>query len=651
MKTFDLSVLPWQLSGWTPYSWEFAQGMETGAASRAEIPPVPATIPGSVQLALREAGILPDWNDALHARDCEWVENRHWIFKTDLPKEWIESGKQIRLRCLGLDYAGSVLINGTKAGTFCGSFTPCSFDLTPHLGLETNRLAIGFECPPRWLGQLGHTSRMKEWKPRFNYTWDWTSRLVQLGIWDDISLEVSDGDAFGVVACHASADAATRHGKIQCQGTLRGEGGEKIHLSLDRNGTTIRKETIAREAWEAGFTWDQISVELWHPNGTGDQPLYTLSCQLVDAAGTLLDEASRTIGFKQVDWESCRNAPPEADPWICVVNGEALFLQGVNWTPIRPNFADVTAADYRQRLELYRDLGCNIMRVWGGAFLEKQIFYDLCDELGLLVWQEFPLSSSGIDNWPPEDERSISDLAAIAHSYIERRRHHVSLLLWCGGNELQGALDGGKQGIGKPIDSTHPLMKRLAQVVSAEDPERRFLPTSSSGPRFAAEEADFGKGLHWDVHGPWIAAGDLDGDWKRYWENDDALFRSETGAPGASPVDIIREFKGPFEEMPATVANPLWRRTSWWIEWPEYLREHGAEPTSLETYVAWSQERQSRALVIAARACKDRFPECGGFIVWMGHDSFPCTANTAIVDFHGRPKPAALALREVFREK
>jgi beta-mannosidase len=99
--------------------------------------------------------------------------------------------------------------------------------------------------------------------------------------------------------------------------------------------------------------------------------------------------------------------------------------------------------------------------------------------------------------------------------------------------------------------------------------------------------------------------------------------------------------------MPGTADNPLWNRhTSWWVEWPRFVEEHGREPRDLEEYVAWSQSRQSKALSIAVKACKDRFPRCGGVLLWTGHDCFPCAANTSIVDFDGNPKPAALALKK-----
>ncbi|MBI4928358.1 MAG: hypothetical protein HY835_11370, partial [Anaerolineae bacterium] len=215
-------------------------------------------------------------------------------------------------------------------------------------------------------------------------------------------------------------------------------------------------------------------------------------------------------------------------------------------------------------------------------------------------------------------------------------------------NELQGAIDGGKVGIGKPVDLNHPLIARFAAIVADLDPGRRFLPSSSSGPRFSAEAADFGKGLHWDVHGPWKLPGSMD-EWRAYWREIDSLFNSEVGAPGASPAEVIRATRGDLPELPGTVDNPLWRRTLWWIEWPEFVQELGREPASLDEFVAWSQSRQAEALHIVSAALKSKFPRCGGVIFWMGHDSFPCTTNTSLLDFYGKPKPAALAVGEVFK--
>jgi beta-mannosidase len=638
----DLGPLQWQITGLSPFQWQWERGGKPEGPWTADVSALPARVPGSVQGALRRAGLLPDWNMGLEHRACEWVENRHWLFEAILPDDWFRPGQRHVLACDGLDGNGWVFLNGREVGTFANAFLPQRFDLTPAVRAAGNRLQIVFGLSPRWLGQIGFTSRFTDWKPRFNYTWDWIARLVQVGIWDAIRLEVTDGTAnLSAARCQPGFDHAAGVGSVRVWCDQAGDRG-RVRLELRAGTELIAVHDAAASELRNGLSWNDLEVKPWWPNGMGKQVLYTLTCRLVGDNGGEGDSRTWRIGFRAIEWRSCAGAPAGADPWIYVVNGQAVFLQGVNWTPIRANFADVELAEYRRLAETYRDLGCNIVRVWGGAFLEKPVLYDLCDELGLLIWQEFPLSSSGIDNWPPEDAASIAALTAVAAAYIERRQHHAALLCWCGGNELQGALDGAKTGGGKPVDLSHQLMRAFADTVVRLDPGRRFLPSSSSGPLFYAHRAEYGKGLHWDVHGPWK------GESVEYWQEDDSLFRSEVGAPGASPADIIRGFAGGLDILPGTAANPLWRRTSWWIEWPEFVAEQKREPKDLEEYVAWSQQRQAVFLARAAHACKSRFPRCGGFIVWMGHDCFPCTANTAILDLFGRPKPAALALAEVF---
>jgi beta-mannosidase len=386
-------------------------------------------------------------------------------------------------------------------------------------------------------------------------------------------------------------------------------------------------------------------VEKWWPAHRGQQPLYDVRVELLDRRGRVLDIQTRRVGFREVRWRPCEGAPREAEPWILHVNGEPQFVAGVNWTPIRPNFADVTDVEIRARLETYRDLGFNLVRVWGGAVLERESFFHSCDELGLLVWQEFPYSSSGIDNWPPDDKAAAKRAGEIAESYIARRQHHASLVVWCGGNELQFGSGGKRTGGGVPVGYDHAPITAMQHAVRRLDPTRRFLPTSPFGPRFSIEPKAIGKGEHHCVHGPWKIPGPLRA-WKKYWDQSDALFHSEVGVPGAAGVKLIREFCGD-SGLPADETHPAWRHAAaWWIQWREFLAA-GGHPRSLEALVRWSQRCQAEGIAIALAACKRKFPRCGGFIVWMGHDAFPMPCNTAILDFHGQPKPAALALGEI----
>jgi beta-mannosidase len=617
--------------------------MELSELPSAEIRSIPAKVPGSVQWSLREAGLLPDWNVDENWRLCEWVEHRHWIYETDLPAEWLREGAQSRLVCLGLDYQGMIMLNGEIIGEFKGTHIPHDFDLTPHLADGRNTLRIIFDLPPRWLGQFGFTSKVTEWKTRFNYTWDWMPRLVQTGIWDGIYLEVGDGREIGAVAIDTDVNLAEQSGLLTLRGGIDGYGQGKIRVALYDGGTVIRSEKLSGSDYAAhGLDWTGLPVQLWWPNGEGDQPLYDLAIELLDDDGQKIDGITRRVGFRNVAWAPCEGAPGGADPWLCVVNGRPVFLQGVNFPPLLPNYADVTGEMHRQRIDTYRDLGLNIFRINGVGYLESETFYNLCDEAGIMVWQDVPLSSSGVDNYPPEDETTIREVCYILESFIERRRHHPSLIVWCGGNELQKV---NADGLSVPVDETHPLVAAMARVAQEKDPRRRFLATTATGPRFYAQPEDFGKGLHWDVHGPWKIAGTMD-DWRHYWENDDALFRSEAGCPGASPEALIRRYADRLDPMPVSVDNPMWRRPlTWWIEDDAFRNEKGRDPETLAEYVEWSQARQLEALVIAIRACRSRFPQCGGIMLWCGHDCFPCATNTSILDFDGNPKPAAGAFR------
>ena len=654
-KNHDLAKLKWTLCGWHPYGWypyqwndRKALSGELSKCTMADAGPVPMDVPGSVQQALRAAGLLPDWNVGENSRLCEWVENRHWTIQATLPPEWTRAPGRKILRCNGLDYQGRVFVNTREAGTFGNAMIPHVFDLTELLGDGPCRLTIVLTEIPDYLGMFYWSSKVRHWKPRFNYVWDWMPRLVQVGIWDDITLEIDQGDSIDLLRAWSDYDFSAGLGSVTVNCRLSTADAQAVELALLDGRSVVQQQVLpveGRKQFEHRMA--SLAVDPWQPHGHGSRKLYRLRVRLLGAGGALLDEQDRPLGFREVVWKQCQGAPPGAEAWICCINGRDTFLQGVNWVPIRSIFADVTEQQYRQRLGVYRDLGVNLLRVWGGAVLEREPFYRLCDEMGLLVWQEFPLSSSGFDNAPPDDPQLVGEMSAIATSYIQRRQHHPALLLWCGGNELQTAHDGGPGG-GKPLDRSHPMLAEQARVVAALDPTRRFLPTSSSGPVECASRENFGKGWHHDVHGPWLHDGPLNS-WQTYWDNDDALFRSETGMPGASPAKVIRAFCGPYPPLPANHTNPMWMlASSSYLQGDEYLAQ-GGNPEDLAEFVAWSQKRQADALAYAVETCKRRFPACGGVILWMGHDSFPMLCSPSILDFNGQPKPAALAIGKIFR--
>jgi beta-mannosidase len=639
----DLTRCRWDLTGWRPLAWKYGRSVETTFWLEPEIGPLPGRLPGSVQQNLRDAAVVPDWNDGLNSLALEWVEHRHWMFETDLP----EMDAPPVFVADSLDYSGWVLVNRRIAGTFRGPHLPVEIDLAAAWGDEAGprRLAIVFGHPPECHGQVGYTSETRELKPRYNYSWDWCPRLVPLGACGGLRLIPRAALSARLGSMRTELDADLAEGRVVVRVEL--SAGAEVEIRCG-----VAKGRFVGNTGCNEFILCVKDPSVWWPKGSGDQKLHNVNITVFDSSATVLAEWSRRVGFKHVEWRPCEGAPKGARPWICAVNGRPIFLQGINWTPERLASMDATAAETEELVGLYREMGCNLVRVWGGAVLGSEALYDACDRAGLLVWQEFPLSSSGLDSVPPRDKEVIEELAGVARHFIRGRQRHASLLMWCGGNELQEGYEGGDPAKRHPCDESHPCLAAFAQVVAEEDPGRRFIPTSPSGPSFLGKRENFGKGVHHQVHGPWGLGDfrDMD-DWRDYWANDDALFRSEVGVAGAADVELLRRHSGGLPLWPPT--TPLWRHAAnWWTQEQRLVEPFADLPPdeALAAYVEHTRREQAEGLAIAAGACRARFPRCGGFVVWMGHDCFPCPANTSLIDFARQPKPAWHALRAVFRQ-
>ncbi len=640
MRSMSLAGADWSLACHWPNQWHMRN--DAPWLARPMLPPIPATVPGGVHADLLRAGLIPDWQNNIDAFASEWVEHRQWNYTrtVTLPAEF---DRRLTLECEGLDYAGHILIDDELAGSFEGTHLRHRFDLTGRVRPgRAFRLDIIFEPPPEVDGQIGWTSRTRIFKPRFGYEWDWCNRVVNVGIWQDLRIVSRGASSLEKIRVLPRLSGDLQSGTVLIAGEVAGERCRMRCVLTDGEGRAVHDSERPVEPGVLDETLAVGPVALWWPCTHGEQPLYHLRVTLLDEGGNESDVIERTIGFKQVTWRGNPGAPEGARPYLCEVNGQRVFLRGVNWVPLSPVYGAVARGQYEWMLQIYRNMNANVLRVWGGAILETETFYELCDQLGLLVWQEFPLSSSGIENWPPEDPEVIERLQGIGREYIERRCHHASHLLWCGGNELQGSLDGSKTAGGKPIDETHPLMQRWSRLVAELDPGKRFLATSPMGPRFTARPGDYGKGLHHHIHGPW--ANLPLSERNAYWNGDDSLFRSECGAPGCARPAALERHRGRGRLWPPDASNPVWLSpSSWWIPWDDVSREFGSipnDPGQLQAVVAASRYLQAESYRYAAESVRRHFPHCGGFIIWMGHDCVHCPSNNSVVEIDGATKPA-----------
>ncbi|HPZ99371.1 MAG TPA: glycoside hydrolase family 2 TIM barrel-domain containing protein [Phycisphaerae bacterium] len=692
MKTLSLNGTDWTVTGYWQNQWRFERAGDLGQSKRVPVPAVPAVVPGAVHADLLRAGIIPNWQDGLNAEKTEWVNNREWMYaKTvTVPAEWAaeESGGErteferdgggkprrslershgrsrgaIVLECDGLDYSGLVFVDGREVGTFEGTHLRHRFDLTGFVEPgQTFKLEILFHLSPQIEGVFGFTSRTRIFKPRFGYCWDWCPRVVNVGIWQDVRLVQRGPAEFEHARVQARVDDDLQRGHVRVVANVVGEPASVRYVVTDRDGVSVAS---GERPCEAGPLDLKILVEapgLWWPqtlrrDAAGDDGgsagtdrrraanLYRVRVELLDAAGQISDVIERPVGFRRVRWLDNPGAPAGAKPYLCEVNGVPLFIRGINWVPLSPFYGTVSRERYEAVLRLYANMNVNLIRVWGGAILETETFYELCDELGLMVWQEFPLSSSGVENWPPEDPDVIEHLQTIATEYIERRGHHASHVLWCGGNELQGGLDGSKTGVGKPVDELHPLMLRWQELLARIDPGKRFQATSPSGPMFYAHAENMGKGIHHQTHGPW-GWGDVSFDnVHAYWNRDDSLFRSENGVPGCSSMAALERHKGDASLWPPSESNRHWVvPAAAWIPWGDVTAAIGEipdDPAWLPLVVKIHRYMQAESYRYAAEACRRRFPNCSGYIIWMGHDNVHNTSNNSVVQIDGSTKPA-----------
>jgi len=656
-----LDGLDWQVTPLVPFQGDSGSVLqETWEPDPPSAPTghwIPATVPGDVLADAFDAGLVPDPNVDMNSRACEWVAQRDWLYRTRFTVPDSFHGKNLRLLFEGVDHECRVVLNGHVLGTHQGMMLPFEFDVSEHLRIpETNTLTILVRhAPPvdEVMGQIGWTSRARTWKARFAYGWDWCTRLLTVGIWKSVRL-VATGPAWiddVWVRPGVNIEGNKTQGHAEVRIRFRSNGDQEhadastVHARLlDPEGARLADASApvsfnSDSTAEACLDFHAASPRLWYPNGLGDQPLYRVNVEVHSASGEVSDRRSATFGFRDIVLEPNDDAPKDALPYTLVVNGKRLFIKGWNWVPHEHRYGRVQHERYRRLLDLARHAHCNLLRVWGGGFIERTEFYDLCDRFGLLVWQEFPLSSSGIDNEPPRDDAYLHSIEDQARQLVPLRRNHPSLAIWCGGNELMSEGN-------VPLDNTHPALARLKSVVRELDPGRSWIPTSASGPAAWPHSAPAGAGRLHDVHGPWQYQGPVE----QYilFNRIDPLMHGEFGVEGAANLTTLKRFVSTEHQFPPDASNPLWvHRASWWLH-REKLEAMFGLFEDIESFVRASQWMQAEGLRYAIESHRRRMGRCSMVMPWQLNEAFPNTACTNAVDYDGLPKPAYWWIRRAY---
>jgi beta-mannosidase len=609
---------------------------------------VPATVPGCVHADLLDEGLIPDPYLDRNELDVGWVGHSGWRYDRVLPAV-PEGFERTDLVFEGLDTVATVALDGRDLGGTRNMHRSYRFDVTGLVrpGSEVSvRFASAYAEAEAVRERLG--PRPNAYPEPFNFVrkmacsfgWDWGPSLVTAGIWRPVRLEswntariaqvrplitVSGGD--GRVEAHLSVE--------------RTEAGRSVELHATVEVAGLRTPVvIPAERDEATAAVTVPDPRLWWPLGQGDQPLYDCEIVLSDASGTVLDTWTKRIGFRDVELHSVPD--PHGTSFTLKINGRPVFARGVNWIPDDALPARVTPERYRRRLTQAADAGVNLIRVWGGGIYEDAAFYDICDELGLMVWQDFPFACAAY----PEEQPLRGEVDAEARENVVRLAPHPSLVLWNGNNEnLWGFRD---------WDWEEPLagnswgegyyLGLLPRIVAELDPTRPYTAGSPWSGSWAHHPNDpaHGTSHFWEV-------------WNRLdhtaYLNDVPRFAAEFGWQAPATYATIREAL-PDEDLapgsPGMLHHQKAEDGNGKLD--RGLAHHYAAPQTFDAWHYLTQVNQARAIATGIAHWRSHWPVCAGTVVWQLNDCWPVTSWAAI-DGAGRPKPLYFELRRLYADR
>jgi len=625
---------------------------------------ISARVPGTVHEALLAAGRIPDPFYGLNECDVQWVGEQDWLYRCvfDVDPAFLEAGP-VTLCCDGLDTVATVWVNGQCVLDADNMFVPWRVDVGASLRPGRNLLAIVFASALRvgkareaeWGARAvwnGDASRVYLRKAQYHYGWDWGPCLLTAGPWRSIRLEAASAriiDAYCPVEVAADLGSATIsvHVIIDVDQATDDAGALGVRLRLiDPRGAVIDQVEVPVEgANEAAHRFVVPDPELWWPNGYGAQPLYRLETTLV-RGDTALDRWEQRLGLRRLRLLQEPVAGEPGTSFVFEVNGLPIFCGGANWIPADSFTTRLTPQDYRTQLAQAAAANMVMLRVWGGGIYEDDAFYAGCDEVGLLVWQDFMFACGMY----PAHVSFQQSVRAEAEAQVRRLRHHACLALWCGNNEdysiaqSLGAYDAGFDGdfTATSFPARAIYEQLLPEICARLDPTRPYWPGSPYGGSDTNDQT-VGDRHTWDI---WHGAMAPYQDYPRY----EARFVSEFGMEATPARATVEAVTPPAERYPQSRTMDHHNKST---DGPRrlaaYLDDTLRVRDTLDDYIYATQFVQSEALGAAYRGWRRRWQGPGryavaGALVWQLDDCWPVT-SWAIVDFARQPKPAYYTIR------
>lgn len=628
---WDLGGNQWRLGSVPP------KPLGSRSDDRAEVKEwLPATVPGNVRNDLLKLGRIEDPYFGTNNEACQWVDKRDWWYLRPLVLD-LDRGQRAFLCFEGIDYVSSVYLDEVELGRHEGMFSRQVYEISELVRSGPSEVAVRIwgsnSLPQRRLtwweklwspvatalqrGQEAFPHRSATLKCQMSFGWDFAPRLRTMGIWDDASLLVT-GSVF-VSDVFIQTQPQNEQAHVTIRATLDSTRAQRAVAQVevrspdqpsnsDWTGEFPLSLESGQQIKEMNFILPE--AQLWHPWDRGKPHMYDLELQIVQE-GRVLDSLTQSFGIRTVHMARNPGTPGHSEDWTAVINDSPLIIRGANWVPMDALPGRLRREDYQRLITMAKAVGINLLRVWGGGLREKRAFYDLCDEQGIMVWQEFPLACLLLGHLP-RSPRFRNLLRQEGTGIVRQLRNHPSLVLWCGGNEFSYLRN-------------RRLVDELGKVVKVEDGTRPFRRTSPGR----------GDTHHWLV---WHGKAPI-----REYREDTSPFVSEFGLQSVPSVTSLSQFLPDEDLFPP---NDTWRYHCAQLEkLARYLTPQ--MPNTLEEWVEASQRAQASGLQMAIEHWRRRKYRTSGTVFWQFNEPWPAI-SWSLVDYYGRPKLAWERLTQIY---
>jgi beta-mannosidase len=607
-----------------------------------------ARVPGSVQQTLLEADLIPDPFYGTNEKDVRWVGESDWLYRTTfrVSQEMLNE-PHLDLCFDGLDTFATVYLNGERLLEANNMFVPYRVNVKDKLRAGNNELTLHFASAwrrgrdieaergkrPNWNGD---SSRLYVRKAQYHYGWDWGPVLLCAGPWKDVYLEGYETRLADVLTS-TRLENDFKTAVLDVVVTLEGTPNDLTLEFYSPEGKLISSATKLQHSFRVE------NPQLWYPHGYGPQPLYRLVVRIKDG-----DSKELKVGFRDIQIVQESVAGESGSSFFFKVNGLEMFVGGANWIPDDLMLNRISPEQYRERIKQAKDANMLMLRVWGGGIYEPDVFYDLCDELGIMVWQDF-MFACGIYPAYPEFLESVRQEA---EANVKRLRHHACLALWCGNNEdyqiAESVGQYGEKGDASKFEARAIYEKLLPEICERLDPTRFYWPGSPYGGPNSFDQT-IGDRHTWEIwHGPMAP-------YQQYYKYE-GRFVSEFGMQSHPSLACFEPVLPEQERFPQSRTIVHHNRAFTPGLGPDghrrmavYIADNLRDPVTLSGYVYSTQFIQAEAMRYAYSSFRRRWGVPGkravaGALVWQLNDCWPVT-SWAIIDSSGFPKPAYYTIK------